>query len=176
MDQTVPRARLFWVAGAYAAVAALSAALIVARYIAYVTHPDDVAAYGGMWAGGDLALEVLIAGMLLVVTFFLALAIFKYEAAYTTYSRVLIALSLTAPASVGIIAIPAVGQSNSVLGDVCLYRMFASPIVLVGLAMSRLLARFPRGKRNTTYALLIEGLTLVFVFLMLFLPFHFHRG
>ncbi len=168
MDQTVPRARLLWVAGAYAAVLAISAALIFARYVAYVTHPDDVAAYGGMWAGGDLALEFLITGMLLVVTFFLALAIFKYEAAFTTYSKVLVALSLTSPASVALIAISAVRQSDSVLGYVCLYRVFASPLVLMGLAMSRVFARFPKPKRMTNYALLIEALTLVFMFLMLF--------
>ena len=115
MDQTVPRARLYWIAGAYAAVLSVSAALIFARCIAYVTHPADVAAYGGMWAGGDMMLEVLIVGILLVVTFFVALAIFKYEAPYTTHSQILAALSLTAPASVGLIAIPAVAQGNSVL-------------------------------------------------------------
>ena len=176
MDQNVPRTRLFWVAGAYAAVVALSAALIFERYIAYVRHPDDVAAYSGMWAGGDLLLEVFISGMLLVVSFFLVIAIFKYEAAYTTYSKILVALSLTAPASVGLMAIPAVGQSNSVLGYVCLYRVFASPLVLLGLGMSRLFARFPKPKRMTNYALLIEALTLVFMALMLLLPFHFQNA
>jgi len=176
MDQTVPRTRLFWVAGAYAAVAAVSAALICERYMAYVRHPDDAAAYSGMWAGGDLLLEVFIAGMLLVVSFFLVIAIFKYETAYTTYSKILVALSLTAPASVGLMAIPAVGQSNSLLGYVCLYRVLASPLVLLGLGMSRLFARFPKPKRMTNYALLIEALTLVFMVLMLFLPFHFQHA
>lgn len=173
MDQAVPRARLYSIAGAYAAVLAVSAALIFARYVAYVTHPADVAAYGGMWAGGDMMLEVLIVGMLLVVTFFVALAIVQYEAAYTTYSKILFALSLTAPASVGFIVFPAVAQGDSVLGWFCLYRVFASPLVLLGLGMSRLFARFPRPKRLTKYALLIEGLTLVFLFLMLFLPIRF---
>ena len=116
MDQIVPRTRLFCVAGAYAAVVALSAALIFERYVAYMRHPDDAAAYSGMWAGGDLVLEVFIAGILLVVSFFLVIAIFKYEAAYTFYSKILVTLSLTAPASVGLMAISAVGQSNSVLG------------------------------------------------------------
>ena len=171
---TVPRTRLFWVAGGYAAVIALSIALIFERYIAYVRHPDDAAAYSGMWAGGDLLLEVFIASMLLVVSFFLVIAIFKYEAAYTTYSKILVALSLTAPASVGLMAIPAVGQSNSLLGYACLYRVFASPLVLLGLGMSRLFARFRKPKRLTNYALLIEGLTLVVMVLMFFLPFHFH--
>jgi len=176
MDQNVPRTRLFWVAGAYAAVVAVSVALIFERYMAYMRHPDDAAAYSGMWAGGDLLLEVFIAGMLLVVSFFLVIAIFKYEAAYTNYSKILVALSLTAPASVGLMAIPAVGQSNSVLGYVCLYRVLASPLVLLGLGMSRLFARFPKPKRMTNYALLIEALTLVFMVLMLFLPFHFQNA
>jgi hypothetical protein len=104
------------------------------------------------------------------------IAIFKYETAYTTYSRILVALSLTAPASIGLMAIPAVGQSNSLLGYACLYRVFASPLVLLGLGMSRLFARFPKPKRMTNYALLIEALTLVFMVLMLFLPFHFHHA
>jgi len=174
MDQAVPRARLFWIAGAYAVVLAISAALIFARYIAYVTHPADVAAYGGMWAGGDLALEVIIIGMLLVVTFFVALAIFKYEAAYTTYSKVMVALSLTLPASVGFIAITAVSQSNSLLGWAALYRVFAAPMMLMGFGMSRMLARFPKAKSLTNYALLIEGLTLVFMVVMLFGGTHLH--
>jgi len=42
--------------------------------------------------------------------------------------------------------------------------------------MSRLFARFPKPKRMTNYALLIEALTLVFMVLMLFLPFHFQRA
>ncbi len=176
MDQTVPRTRLFWVAGAYTVVVAASVALIFVRYMAYIRHPDDAAAYSGMWAGGDLLLEVFITGMLLVVSFFLVIAIFKYEAAYTTYSKMLVALSLTAPASVGLMAIPAVGQSNSVLGYVCLYRVLASPLVLLGLGVSRLFACFPKPKRMTNYALLIEALTLVFMVLMLFFPFHFQHA
>ena len=146
----------------------MCAALIFARYIAYVTHPDDAAAYSGMWAGGDLVLEFIIGAMLLMVTFFLALAIFRYEAAYTTYARILVALSLTAPVSVGVIAIPVVSESNSALGWICLYRVFASPLVLMGLAMSRLFARFPRPKRMTNVALLTEALTLVLMVWMLF--------
>ena len=63
-----------------------------------------------------------------------------------------------------------------VLGYVCLYRVFASPLVLLGLGMSRLFARFPKPKRMTNYALLIEALTLVFMVLMLFLPFHFQNA
>ena len=164
------------VAGGYAMVAGIAAILVVWRRWQYATHAADAAAYGGMWAGGDLMLEVFICGMLLVMTFFLALVIYKFEKAYTNYSKVLVAVSLTLPASVGFIAIPSVGQGNSLVGWACLYRVFASPLVLVGLAMSRLLARFPKPKRLTTYALLVEALTLVLMVLMLFFSGSSHRG
>ena len=174
MDQGVLRTRLYWVGGGYAAVAALSAALIVARYLQYVTHPADVAQYGGMWAGGDLMLELFITGLLLVVTFFLVLVIRKEESAYTVYSKVLLGLSLTAPLSVGLISIPAVNQGTGWLGFTCLFRLFASPMVIVGLGGSRLFARFSRAKRLLSYSLMIEGLTLVGMFGLLGVFSHFH--
>ena len=102
------------------------------------------------------------------------LVIANAEAAYTTYSKILIALSVTSPVSIGFMAIPAIGQSDSILGYVCLFRALGSPMVLLGLAMSRLFARFPKPTRMTNYALLIEGATLFFMALMLFLPIHFH--
>jgi len=163
------------VASGYVMVLGISALLIVWRYWQYETHPADAAAYGGMWAGGDLMLELFICGMLLVVTLFLVLVIYKSETAYTNYAKVVLAVSATLPASVGLIAIPAVGQGNSLVGWACLFRVFASPLVLVGLGMSRLFARFPKGKRITNYALLVEILTLVFMVLMLLLPIRLGR-
>ena len=168
--------QLALVACAYAAVLAISALLIVWRYWQYETHPADAAQYGGMWAGGDLMLEFFICGMLLAVTFVLVLVIYTHETAYTNYSKFMLALSATAPASIALIAIPAIGQGSSLLGWACMYRAFASPLVLVGLVMNRLVARFPRAKRMTNYALLIEGLTLFVMALMLFLPVHFKRA
>ena len=174
MDQGVLRTRLYWVGGGYAAVAALSAALIGLRYLQYVTHPADVAQYGGMWAGGDLMLELFITGLLLVVTFFLVLVIRREESAYTMYSKVLLGLSLTAPLSVGFISLDAVSQGTGWLGYACLFRLFASPMVIVGLGGSRLLARFSRAKRLLSYSLMIEGLTLVGMFGLLGVIGHFH--
>ena len=159
MEQNVLRTRLYWVGGGYAAIAVLAAALIVARYLQYVTHPADAAQYGGMWAGGDLMLELFITGLLLVMTFFLVLVIRKDESAYTVYSKVLLGLSLTAPLSVGLISVPAVSQGTGWLGFACLFRLFASPMVIVGLGMSRLFARFSRAKRLVSYSLMIEVLT-----------------
>lgn len=174
MEASVLRTRLYWVGGGYAAVAALSAALIFARYLQYVTHPADVAQYGGMWAGGDLMLELFITGLLLVVTFFLVLVIRKEESAYTIYAKVLLGLSLTAPLSVGFISIDAVSQGTGWLGYACLFRLFASPMVIVGLGASRLLARFSRAKRLLSYSLMIEGLTLVGMFGLLGVISHLH--
>lgn len=174
MEASVLRTRLYWVGGGYAAVAALSAALIFARYLQYVTHPADVAQYGGMWAGGDLMLELFITGLLLVVTFFLVLVIRKEESAYTLYAKVLLGLSLTAPLSVGFISIDAVSQGTGWLGYACLFRLFASPMVIVGLGASRLLARFSRAKRLLSYSLMIEGLTLVGMFGLLGVISHLH--
>jgi hypothetical protein len=176
VETVLSRTRLWLVAIGYAAVLCVAAVLIVARYIQYVTHPADVAAYGGMYAGGDLMLEVFIGGMLLVVTFFLVLVIYKSEPAYTIYSKVLLGLSLTAPLSVGLISIPAVNQGMNVLGEVCMFRLFASPMVIVGMAMIRLFARYSRPKRLTVNALLIEVVTLILLLAAMILPLHFGRG
>ncbi len=158
-------AQLKLVASGYFIAFAIAAFLVFVRYLAYVNHAADVAAYGGMWAGGDLMLEVFIVGMFLVVTFFLVLVIAKSETAYTIYSKVLVGLSLTAPLSVALIAIPAVNRSDfifySIVGYACMFRLFASPMLAFGMGMSRLFARFPRPKRLTVYALAIEGLTLI---------------
>ncbi|HWZ83985.1 MAG TPA: hypothetical protein VNW47_15240 [Terriglobales bacterium] len=73
-------------------------------------------------------------------------------------------------------SIPAVGQSTMLLGWICLDRLFASPLVVVGLAFSRLLARFDRAKRLTLYALLVEVLTLVFMAGLFLFSARAHRG
>lgn len=162
------------VACGYAMVLGISALLIVWRYVQYEENPADAAQYGGMWAGGDLMLEFFICAMLLAVTFFLVLVIYKFETAYTNYAKAVLALSVTAPVSVGVIAISAVGQGTSLVGWACLFRVFASPMMLAGIGMSRLFARFPRAKRITNYALWIEVLTLVLIFLLLAGLSHFH--
>jgi len=170
------RAKLSWVAAGYAAVLAASTFLIVWRYLQYVWHPEDANQYSGMWAGGDMILGVFIFCLFLVPTFFLVLVVRKSKPLYNGYAKVLFVLSLTAPASVALFAIPAIRESNSLLGWVCMWRLFGSPFVLVGMGGSRLLARFPRAKRLCSYALLIEGLTLVTIIALLWLPLSGHRG
>lgn len=150
---------LVWVG--YAAVVAASALLVVWRYLQYRLHPEDANQYSGMWAGGDMMLGAFIFCLFLVPTFFLVLVIRKSEPLYTRYARVLLGVGLSAPVSLGLIAIPEVNQGQSLLGWVFFWRIMGSPLVFLALVGSRLMARFPRAKRLCSYALLIEGLTLV---------------
>jgi hypothetical protein len=174
MDRIPYRVQLRLVAASYAAVVAIAVGLIVVRYLQYVRHPDDVAAYGGMWAGGDMMLELFICFMLMVPTLFLVFVIRKSETATETYGKVLFGFTWTAPVSAALIAIPAIGQSNMIIGWFCLFRVLASPVVLVWLIVSRLLARFEGQKRWTTYALLVEGLTLVIIGGLIAFPWKTH--
>lgn len=150
------RVQLGAVAAGYAMVLLVAAVLIYGRHIQYVTHPADATTYGAMFAFGDLLLGLFIGGLFLIPTLFLVLVIRKSEPAYTRYSQILLGISLTAPISLGVLLIPAVSQGNSFLGWFCMDRLLASPIVITGLAVSRLLARFGRAKRVTSYALLVE--------------------
>lgn len=155
---------------------ATAALLLYVRHLQYVNHPEDVAAAGGMYAAGDLMLEIFIACMLLVPTFFLALVIRKSEHLYAAYSRVLLGLSLTAPVCMGVLSVPAVNQGTMVLGWICMDRLLCSPVVIVGLVFSRLLARFDRAKRLTLYALLIEVLTLALTAALFLFAARAHEG
>jgi hypothetical protein len=174
------RGKLKLVAAGYALVLAAATALVFVRYLLYVTHPQDVAAAGGMYAAGDLMLAIFIGCMLLVPTFILALIIRNSEELYTGYSKILLGLSLTAPICLGVSSLPAVNQSSMslarTLGELCMDRLFCSPIMLVVLVASRLMARFDRPKRLTLYALLIEVLTLVLIVALFFFSAKGHQG
>ena len=113
-----------------------------------------------MWAGGDAFLYIFIAGLFMVPTVFLIWVTARFEAFYTAYSKFLLGLSLSAPICLGVLFLGEnhVGQS---LFTLCLYRLIWLPFILVGMGISRLVARFDRAKRFASYALLIEGLTLV---------------
>ena len=167
MESTPSRAQLRLVAAGYAVVVAISALLVFQRYLAYVHNAQDAAAAGGMWAGGDLLLEILIFILLLVPTAALVFVIRKSESAYTVYAKVLLGLSLTAPMSLVFLVIPVLNQWY--WGDAIIFRLFAIPLVLFVLIASRWLARFTRARQLISYALLIEGLTLVLIFASLFL-------
>ena len=170
------RTQLGVVAAGYAVVLAVAALLVYQRHLLYLNHAAEAEAAGGMYAGGDWILEILIGCMLLVPTFVLALVIRQSEPLSTAYSRVMLGLGLTAPLSLGVISIPAVGQGTMLLGWICMDRLLCSPIVIVGLLVSRLLARFDRAKRLTLYALLIEVSTLALTMALFLFPLRAHQG
>jgi len=148
-------------------VVVVSVFLILVRYLQYVRNPQDVAASSGMYAGGDLLLEIIIGFLFLMPTIALVFVIRKSESAYTNYAKVLLGLSLTAPISLGLLFIPVLNQWY--WGDAIIFRLFAIPMVVVVLIFSRWLARFARARRLISYALLIEGLTFVVIIAGLFL-------
>lgn len=168
MDPTSQRVQLSVVAAGYAAALAIAAVLIYQRHMLYVRHPEDVAAAGGMYAAGDTMLGIFIVALLLVPTFLLMLVIRKSEGACTAYSKAVLGISLSAPAAGVLLSIPAINQSPMLLGELCLYRLLASPMLIAWLGASRWFARFERPRRLSTYALLIESLTL-FVLVVLFI-------
>ena len=167
MELSPCRLQLRLVAASYAVVVVVSALLIYERYLRYVRNPQDVAASSGMYAGGDLLLEIFVCFLFLWPTVALVFVIRKSESAYTAYAKVLLGLSLTAPISLGLLIIPALKQWY--WGDACIFRLFAIPIVAVVLIFSRWLSRFARARRLISYALLIEGLTFVVIIAALFL-------
>ena len=151
------RAQLWLIALAYAAVFVVAATLLYVRHLQELKYPAE--ASGGMWAGGDLLLDIFIACLFMVPTVFLIWVTARFEAFYTPYSKFLLGLSLSAPVCLSVLFLGEnhVGQS---LITLCLYRLMWLPFILMGMGISRLVARFDRAKRFASYALLIEGLTL----------------
>ena len=145
------------VAVGYATVLVIAATLLFVRHMQELQNPID--ASGGMWAAGDAMLGVFIACLFAIPSVFLVWVIAKFESFYKTYSQLLFGLSLSAPVCLGIFTLGKsyLAQSVTIL---CLYRLFCSPPILLGIGVSRLAARFDRAKRLLSYALLIEGLTL----------------
>ena len=167
MERSPSRLQLVLVAASYAVVVAFSALLVFWRYLQYVRNPQDAASAGGMWAGGDLILEVFIGFLFLLPTVALAFVIRKSESAYTTYAKGLLGLSVTAPLSLVLMAIPILNQWY--WGDAIIFRLFAIPMIVALLLFSRWLTRFAGARRLISYALIIEAGTLLVAFGALFL-------
>lgn len=141
----------------YGAVLVIAATLLYGRHLQELKYPAE--ASGGMWAAGDAFLLIFIACLFMVPTVSLIWVTARLEAFYTAYSKFLLGLSLSAPVCLGVLFLGEnrVGQS---LINLCLYRLMWLPFILVGMGVSRLVARFDRAKRFVLYAFLIEGLTL----------------
>ena len=89
----------------------------------------------------------------------------EFENVYTAYSKFLFWLSVSAPV---LLAVSLVGPLEKIFGAPCLIRLMASPFVLVGIGISRWMARFDRAKKLTSWALVIEGVTLVIAVVLFF--------
>jgi hypothetical protein len=63
------RLQLVIVAAAYAAGAFVAAILLYSRHMQYLDNPAEATAASGMYAGGDLLLELFIGGMFFIPTF-----------------------------------------------------------------------------------------------------------
>ena len=141
----------------YGAVLVVATTLLYGRHLQELKYPAE--ASGGMWAAGDAFLQIFIACLFMVPTVFLIWVTARFEAVYTTYSKFLLGLSLSAPVCLGVLFLgeKRVGESLIAL---CWYRLMWLPFILMGMGISRFVARFDRAKRFASYALLIEGLTL----------------
>jgi hypothetical protein len=146
------------VAAGYAAVVVVSAALLFLHHL--VELQDPAAASGGMAAAGETMLVLFIGCLFLIPTAFLVWIMAKFEARYTVYSKFLFGLSLTAPVCMVVVIFGEKYVAPS-LSWFCFFRLMESPQLLVAMAMSRFAARFDQAKKLTTYALLVEGLTVV---------------
>jgi hypothetical protein len=159
MESNPGRTQVGLVAVGYAVALCVAATLVFSRYMLYVNHRADATAAGGMYACGDLMLALMIAGLFCAPTFLLIWVIRKSESAYTLYAKVLLGLSVTLP--VGLVSVfPAVSRLID-FGEVGLYRLFISPVMVIVLVISRLFAQFARSKRLIMYALGIEVGTLI---------------
>ena len=152
------RAQLTFIALGYAAVFVVAACFLYLNHLAALRNPIE--ASGGMYAGGELVLEIFLSFLFLIPTLFLIWATAKFEVFYTAYSKFLLGLSLSAPVCLSVVIFGENHVARS-LGFFCLFRLVWSPFILVGMGISRIVARFDRAKRFASYALLIEMLTLV---------------
>jgi hypothetical protein len=78
----------------------------------------------------------------------------------------LLGLSLSAPVSIALVFLFR-WMNASALSDICLWRPMFAPFVMVGLAMSRLVAKFKSAKRLLNFALLFEGASLLTMVLLI---------
>jgi hypothetical protein len=156
------RLQLELIVAGYALIFLFAAAEYFQRYLYTLREPVDSA--GGMAAFGDELLSIFVFLLLLAPTFFLLrlLAnpqrVAQSDQFYAVYAKVLLVLSITNPLALGLLAL----FHNSVLAqNICGTRLWRSPMVLVVMVMSRVLGRRSPRKRLITWAILVEGGTLV---------------
>jgi hypothetical protein len=153
------RNQIMLIVTGYAAVTMFAVAEFFQRYLYSLREPVDSA--GGMAAFGDLMLSVFVFFLFLFPTFFLLRLLAQNQAFYGPYAKVLLAVSVTNPISVVLLAV----FHRSVLAqNVFGERVWVSPLVLTVMLMSRCIGRRSPSKKLMTWASLIEGGTLVVSF------------
>jgi hypothetical protein len=152
------RTRLGLVALGYAGVLLFEAAVLFARHLQELKYPAE--ASGGMWAAGDAMLYIFLACLFMVPTAFLIWITARFESFYTAYSKFLLGVSLCAPVCLGVFYLGGHRVAEGLV-NLCLYMLLLSPFILFAMGVSRVVARFDRAKKFASYALVIEGLTLV---------------
>jgi hypothetical protein len=147
----------------YAAVTLWAAAVYFARYLAALRDPAYSS--GGMWAFGDLMLDVFVFFAFLVPTLFLLLYMAQSDKAFTKYSKIALSVSLLTPVCAVVLAVwQGIWHGMPVWWQDQLFTpLYWSPAVLVVLAMSRVIGRRQASKKLLNYALAIEGGTLVVI-------------
>jgi hypothetical protein len=159
------RVQFYLIAFGYASILTFWALITFQRHLVELQDPAAASASSGMWAAGDAMLGLATGFLLMVPTFFLLRILARHESAYNTYSKAALAITLTAPLALGLLAsgtLPHAGflENNTLL------RLLYSPFVIIILAMSRMLARFETAKRLLMYALSAESLTLLLTIAM----------
>jgi hypothetical protein len=157
------RVQLGLVALGYVGVLVYSADMVFQRYLQEVSDPISDAASSGMYAFADWLMTIFIFFLFMIPSAFLLWVIRTFEGTYTKYSKVLLALSITAPVCLGLLCLgdllhgKALLSDRSSLHEVLIERVFCAPYILVLMGASRLFARFDGPKRLVRRALLIEG-------------------
>ena len=158
MKTSSTKTKLALVGAGYAVVLAFAAAEFHLRSLMERNDPAGVTASSGMYAAGDMLLDMFLTFLLMIPTFFLVWIGAKFESPYTIYSKTLLIVGFSAPVSLGLLF----WGSKYLPGDIgayCFLRLLWSPFILGLIGMSRLMARFDRAKRLTSYALTVEGTT-----------------
>jgi hypothetical protein len=150
------RLQLELIGAGYAAVTMYAAFAFFQRYLYTLREPIDSA--GGMAAFGDEMLTLFVFTLFLGPTFFLLRLMAQSDGVYTVYAKALLVLSITAPISVIVLVL---FHRSLIIQDICGIRLWRSPCVFVVMAMSRVLGRRTSKKKLITWALLIEGGTLI---------------
>src|SRR5262245_40644859 len=152
------KTKLILVGVAYAAVLSFAAGELVERYAYEANHAAEVAAASGMYAGGDMLLDIFLVFLFMIPTYFLIRIGAQFETPYTTYSKILLIVGLNAPVCLGLLFLGKTYLPEN-LSVLCLERLLWSPFVLMLIGISRRAAQFDRAKRAISYALLSEAFT-----------------